>query len=111
MLSTVVPTRKAYSRKMRQGGAERNERENTIMKEHAFTLILTTDPSEEEADRLYGYCDDGTVFTISGVPQIRLHRAALSLEDAMRSAIADVRAAGLDVERVEIEPEAVTLLG
>ena len=109
--STVVLTRNARSRKMRQIGAGRNEREDAVMKEHEFTLILTTDPSEEEADRLYGYCDDGTLFTIAGVPQIRFHRAALSLEDAMRSAIGDVRAAGFDVERVEIEPEAVTQLG
>ena len=75
------------------------------MKEHAFTLILTTDPSEEEADRLYGCCDDGTLSTIAGVPQIHFHRAALSLEEAIRSAIGDVRAARFDVERVEMEPE------
>ncbi len=80
--STVVSTRNARSRKRRQGGAERNEREDAVMKEHAFTLILTTDPSEEEADRLYGYCDNGTLWTIDRVPQIRFHRAALSLEDA-----------------------------
>ena len=81
------------------------------MKEHEFTLILTTDPSEEEADRLYGRCDDGTLSTIARVPQIHFHRAALSLEEAIRSAIGDVRAAGFDVERVEIEPEAVMQLG
>jgi hypothetical protein len=81
------------------------------MKEHEFTLILTTDPSEEETDRLYGCCDDGTLSIIAGVPQIHFHRAALSLEESIRSAIGDVRAAGFDVERVEIEPEAVTQLG
>ena len=81
------------------------------MKEHEFTLILTTDPSEEEADRLYGCCDDGTLSTIAGVPQIHFHRVARSLEDAMRSAIGDVRAAGFNVERVEIEPEAIMQLG
>jgi hypothetical protein len=81
------------------------------MKEHEFTLILTTDPSEEEADRLYGFCNDGTLSTIAGVPQIHFHREASSLEDAIRSAIGDVRAAGFDVERIEIEPEAVAQLG
>jgi len=109
--STAVPTRHARYRRRRQVGAGRNEREDAIMKEHEFTLILTTDPSEEEADRLYGCCDDGTLSTIAGVPQIHFHRAALSLEAAMRSAIGDVRAAGFDVERVEIEPEAVMQLG
>jgi hypothetical protein len=109
-LSTAVPTRKAHYHRRRQGGAH-SEREDVIMKEHEFTLILKTDPSEEEADRLYGCCDDGTLSTIAGVPQIHFHRAALSLEEAIRSAIGDVRAAGLDVERVEMEPEAVTQLG
>jgi hypothetical protein len=78
-----------------------------MMKEHEFTLVLTADPNEEEADRLYGIFDDGTLSTIAGSPQIRFHREAASLEEAIRSAIAHVRAAGFDVERVEIEPEAV----
>jgi hypothetical protein len=81
------------------------------MKEHEFTLILTIDPSEEEADRLYGFCHDGTLSTIAGVPQIHFHRESSSLEDAIRSAIGDVRAAGFDVARVEIEPDAVMPLG
>ena len=109
--STAVPIRNARYRSRRQVGAGCNEREDTIMKEHEFTLILTTDPSEEEADRLYGCCNDGTLSTIAGVPQIHFHRAALSLEDALRSAIRDVRAVGFDVERVEMEPEAVTQRG
>jgi hypothetical protein len=110
-LSTAVPTRNACYRSRKQVGAGCNEREDTIMKEHEFTLILTTDPSEEEADKLYGCCNDGTLSTIAGIPQIHFHRAALSLEDALRSAIRDVRAAGFDVERVEMEPEAVTQRG
>lgn len=82
-----------------------------MMKEHEFTLILNTDPSEEEADRLYGLCNDGTLATIAGVPQIHFHRESSSLENAIRSAIGDVRAAGFDVKRVEIEPDAVRQLG
>lgn len=77
------------------------------MREHEFTLILTADPNDEEADRLYGIFNDGTLSTIAGVAQIRFHREAASLEEAIRSAMADVRAAGLDTERVEIEPEMV----
>ena len=78
------------------------------MKEHEFTVILTADPNEEEADRLYGILDDGTLSTVADVPQIHFHREAPSLEEAIRSAIADVRSTGFDVARVEIEPEAVT---
>ncbi len=75
------------------------------MKEHDFTLILSADPNEEEADRFYGIFNDGTISTIGGVPQVHFHREALSLEEAIRSAIANIRSAGFDVERVEIEPE------
>ncbi len=77
------------------------------MREHDFTLILTADPDEEAADRLYGVCDDGTLATISGVPQMQFHRTGVSLEAAIRSAIASIQSAGFDVARVEIEPEAL----
>ena len=52
------------------------------MKEHEFTFILTTDPDEEEADKLYGTFNYGTLSTIAGVPQIRFHREAPLLEEA-----------------------------
>ena len=81
---------------------------NETMKEHHFTLILTADPSVDDADRLYGVFDDGTIATIAGVPQIHFHREAAALEDAIRSAIGDVRSSGFDVARVEMEPSAVT---
>lgn len=77
------------------------------MREHDFTLILTADPDEADSDRLYGLFDDGTISTISGVPQVRFHREAASLEEAIGSAIANVRSAGFDVARVEMEPEAL----
>lgn len=77
------------------------------MKAHEFTLILTTDPNEEEAHQLYAIFNDGTLATIAGVPQVRFHREAPSLEDAIRSAMANVRKAGFDVARVEMEPDMV----
>ena len=73
------------------------------MSKYEFTLILTADPTEEEADKLYGAFNDGTIATIAGVAQIQFHREASSLEDAIRSAVADVRSDGFDVERIEIE--------
>jgi len=81
------------------------------MKLHEFTLILSTDPDEDAADRLYGVFDDGTLSTIAGVPQIHFHRDAATLEDAIRSAIGDVRSCGVDVARVELQPEAVCQVG
>ena len=77
------------------------------MKKHEFTLVLTTDPNEDDADKMYGTFDDGTISTIAGVPQIHFHRVAASLEDAIRSAIGDVRSTGFDVMRVEMEPSAL----
>jgi len=77
------------------------------MKAHEFTLILTAEPNEEEADRLYGIFNDGTLATIAGVPQILFHREAPSLEEAIGSALANVRKAGYDVARVEIEADVV----
>ncbi len=77
------------------------------MKQHEFTLVLSADPDDEQADRMYAKFDDGTIATIAGVPQIHFHRDAKSLEDAIRSAIGDVRSVGFDVARVELEPDAV----
>ncbi|MFO7903662.1 MAG: hypothetical protein R6U98_13450 [Pirellulaceae bacterium] len=77
------------------------------MKQHEFTLVLTADPDDEQADRMYGMFNDGTIATIEGVPKVHFHRDARSLEEAIRSAIGDVRSVGFDVARVEMEPNAV----
>lgn len=79
------------------------------MTEHKFTLILTADPDDEQADKMYAAFDDGTISAIAGVPQVRFHRHAESLEEAIRSAIGDVRSTGFDVARVELEPDTVLL--
>lgn len=75
------------------------------MKAHEFTLILTTDPDDAQADMLYGAFNDGTISTIAGIPQIHFHREAPSLEDAIRSAVGDVRSAGIHIQRVEMLPD------
>ena len=77
------------------------------MKTHRFTLVLTADPSDQQADRLYGIFDDGTIITTAGVPAVHFHREAALLEDAIRTAVADVRSAGFDVHRVEMQPDAL----
>lgn len=77
------------------------------MREYEFTLVLTADPNEEEADQMYGTFNDGTISTIAGVQQIHFHREAATLEEAIRSAIGDVRTVGLDIERVEMEPQSL----
>jgi hypothetical protein len=77
------------------------------MLEQEFTLVLASDPGEDDADRLYAAFQDGTISTIAGVPRIDFHRGAETLVAAIRSAIDDVRGAGFEVLRVEIEPAAV----
>ena len=77
------------------------------MKIYEFTLILATDPNEEEADRLYSIFNDGTITTVAGVPQIHFHREAFSLESAIVSALLDIQKAGFDADHVHIKPKVV----
>ena len=80
------------------------------MTKYEFTLILIEplELTEEISDELFeAGCDDGTPGTSNGVFSIDFHREANSLEEAIRSAIANVKSAGYEVERVEIEAEAV----
>ena len=79
------------------------------MKTHEFTLVLTESPTEANAEKLYGICQDGTLAARGCAGHIHFHRTAKSLEAALSSALADVRAAGMAVTRVEMAPEAVLL--
>ena len=73
-------------------------------KTYGFSVVLTASAlSVDECDALYeAGCDDGTIVTRNKVTFIAFDRKAVSLEQAIRSATADVRAAGFEVERVEI---------
>jgi hypothetical protein len=69
-----------------------------------FQLVLgnVTAMSGETADALFeAGCDDGTPFSSQGVAGVGFSREATSLEEAVRSAIADVSKAGFTVARVE----------
>lgn len=80
------------------------------MTKYEFTLVLEEplELTEDIADRLFeAGCDDGTPGVCDSVFSIDFHREANSLEEAIRSAIANVKSAGYEVERVEIEAEAM----
>ena len=80
------------------------------MTKYEFTLILkgVRELTEDMADALYDAgCDDGTPGTCNGIGTIDFHREADSLESAIRSAIANVKLAGYEVERVEIEADTI----
>lgn len=82
------------------------------MTKYDFTLILAESPelTDDLCDALFtAGCDDGSPGSSCGVTRIDFHREAESLEVALRSAIADVQAAGCRVERVEIEADAAML--
>jgi hypothetical protein len=69
-----------------------------------FQLVLNdvVAVNEEIADALYDAgCDDGTPFSSQGVAAVGFSRDADSLEEAIRSAIADINKAGFTVSRAE----------
>jgi hypothetical protein len=75
------------------------------MKTYEFSLVLTaSEVTDDDCGRLFeAGCDDGTVVTRDGVAHIAFDREAESLEEAIRSATAQVRAAGFEVARVEMD--------
>jgi hypothetical protein len=78
------------------------------MKRYDLTLVLPegTELNDQLVEDLYeAGCDDGSPCSRAGVVMVTLHREAESLEQAIRSGIADAQKAGCRVARVEIEAE------
>ena len=75
------------------------------MKTYEFSLVLTASVvTDDDCDVLYDAgCDDGTVVRRNRVTHVAFDREAESLEAAIRSATAHVRAAGFEVARVEMD--------
>jgi len=74
------------------------------MKTHEFRLIMAgmSDVSMDDADALYeAGCSDATFGSCEGVAFGDFDREAETLEEAIRSAIADVQKAGFRVAGVE----------
>lgn len=80
------------------------------MNKYDFTLVVAhrVDLTESLADALYSAgCDDATPGTCEGILTLDFRHEADSVEEAIRTAIENVRAAGLNVDRVQIEAAAV----
>lgn len=76
------------------------------MKMHDFKIVLAGagELTEDDANGLFDAgCDDCLPGDCEGVAVCRFHREAASLEEALRSAIADIRNAGFEPQRVEID--------
>ncbi|MEQ8405549.1 MAG: hypothetical protein RKE49_10660 [Oceanicaulis sp.] len=74
------------------------------MTEHEFAIVASgLDPEADDfLDRFFeAGCDDATIAYARGAIIVSFNREAASFEDAVRSAVSDVRAAGAAVERVE----------
>lgn len=83
------------------------------MKTYEFDVVLkgVADVSDDQADALYAAgCDDGTPASRDSVAWIHFDRTAPTLEEAIRSAIAQIQSAGLVIARVEIGAEATAVL-
>jgi hypothetical protein len=82
------------------------------MTTYAFDVILAGEEvlTDEIGNRLYAAgCDDSSPGSCNGVVSIHFDREAASLEEAIRSAVANVKAAGYKVAHVLIASDADVL--
>lgn len=82
------------------------------MKTYEFDVVLTDveEVTDEQADALFAAgCDDGTPASCDGTAWIHFDREASSLEEAIRLAIVQVRAAGFAVAKIELDAGSVAL--
>jgi hypothetical protein len=76
------------------------------MKVYEFDIILkdVSEVTDDLADALFeAGCDDGSFASRDGRAWLHFDREADSLEDAIRSAIADIQSAGLTASTVEMD--------
>ena len=84
------------------------------METYEFDVVLknVSEVTDDQADALFAAgCDDGTPACCNGLAWVHFDREAASLEDAIRSAIAQVQSAGFMVSKVELDANAAVSLG
>lgn len=84
------------------------------MKTYEFDVMLkdVSEITDEQADRLFDAgCDDGTPVSRDGVAWVHFDREASSLEEGIRSAVAEVRSAGFTVSKIELDADSAVSLG
>ena len=84
------------------------------MKNYEFDIILSgaSEITDEQADALFaGGCDDGTPACSNDMAWIHFDREALSLEEAIHSAVMQIRSAGFAVSKIELDVKSVILSG
>jgi len=84
------------------------------MKLYVFDVFLKgkSEVTDDQADVLFVQgCDDGTPACRDGTAWIHFDRLAPSLEEAIQSAVTQVRAAGFTASKVELDATAAAGLG
>jgi hypothetical protein len=84
------------------------------MKNYEFDLRLkdVLEVTDDQADALFAAgCDDGTPASCNGITWVHFDREAASLEEAIRSAIAQVQAAGFTVSKIELDVASAVFQG
>ena len=84
------------------------------MKTYEFDVVLkgVSEVTDIQADALFAAgCEDGTPASCDSVAWVHFDREAPSLEIAIRSAVAQVQAAGLTVSKVEMDAASAVSLG
>ncbi len=76
------------------------------MKMYEFDVMLkdVLEVTDDQADALFvAGCDDATAASCNGIAWLHFDREAPSLEEAIRSAAAQVQAAGFAVSKIELD--------
>lgn len=84
------------------------------MKTYEFDVRLkdVQEVTDDQADALFAAgCDDGTPASCNGAAWIHFDREAPSLEEAIRSAVAQVQAAGFTVSKIELDAASAVFQG
>lgn len=72
------------------------------MNEYEFTLIVP-DMDEDTVNSIYGLCPDSSIGRSHGTMYVAFDREAASLDEAIYSAIADLRRSGVEPVRIEMD--------
>jgi hypothetical protein len=87
---------------------------NKHMKIYEFDVVLkdTSEITDDQADALFeAGCDDGSPASRGGTAWVHFDRESASLEEAIRSAVAQIQVARFRVSKVVLDAESAVSLG
>jgi hypothetical protein len=84
------------------------------MKTYEFDVVLenVSELGDEQTEAIFAAgCDDCTPASSNGVAWLHFDREAISLEEAIRSALSQVRSTGLSISKIELDANSAISLG